>query len=259
MTDHHWNRREFRRCALVVGALGAASPWLAACSRTEVSSGGPEGNVLDRVRDQGFIRVGFANEAPYGFADSSGKLTGEAAEVARKVFAKLGVPEIQGVLTEFGSLIPGLQAGRFDDVAANPDVKLGVLAGAVEGGYANDAGVRQSQIVTFNDQTSGLEGLQAGRVDAFSLTSISLRNLLSNRPDVPLEVTEPFTPVVDGEKQLGCGGYGFRTSDAALVEAFNEELAAMKESGELLEAIEPFGFSEAELATDHTTAELCQA
>jgi polar amino acid transport system substrate-binding protein len=30
----------------------------------------------------------------------------------------MGVPEIEGVLTEFGSLIPGLQAGRFDAITA---------------------------------------------------------------------------------------------------------------------------------------------
>ncbi|MBA3278940.1 MAG: ectoine/hydroxyectoine ABC transporter substrate-binding protein EhuB, partial [Geodermatophilaceae bacterium] len=36
------------------------------------------------------------------------------------------------------------------------------------------------------------------------------------------------------------------------------ELANLKDSGRLLEIIEPFGFSEAEL-TDLTTDELCQA
>src|SRR5512142_2320672 len=63
---------------------------------------------LDRVKKQGFIRIGFANEAPYGYATPDGKLTGEAPEVAKAVLAKMGINEVDGVLTEFGSLIPGL-------------------------------------------------------------------------------------------------------------------------------------------------------
>jgi polar amino acid transport system substrate-binding protein len=44
-------------------------------------------------------------------------LFGRGAE-ARVVFGEMQVPRIEGVLTEFGSLIPGLQAGRFDVIAA---------------------------------------------------------------------------------------------------------------------------------------------
>src|ERR671919_429881 len=74
--------------------------------------------TLERVKAQGFIRVGFANEAPFGYATPDGKLTGEAPEVAKAVLAKIGIPQVDGVLTEFGSLIPGLKAGRFDIIAA---------------------------------------------------------------------------------------------------------------------------------------------
>src|SRR5215510_4383735 len=74
--------------------------------------------TLERAKADGFIRVGFANEAPFGFATPDGKLTGEAPEVAKAVLAKIGIPQVDGVLTEFGSLIPGLKAGRFDIIAA---------------------------------------------------------------------------------------------------------------------------------------------
>lgn len=77
------------------------------------------GDSLARIREAGVVRVGFANEAPYAFIDANtGRLTGEAPELARLVFRQLGVPEIQGVLTEFGALIPALKAGRFDVIAA---------------------------------------------------------------------------------------------------------------------------------------------
>lgn len=81
------------------------------------ASGG--GDTLQRIREAGSVRVGFANEAPYAYVDTrTGRLTGEAPELARLVFRQLGVPDIQGVLTEFGSLIPALKAGRFDVIAA---------------------------------------------------------------------------------------------------------------------------------------------
>src|SRR3546814_15285441 len=75
-------------------------------------------STLEKAREAGFIRIGFANEAPYGFATPDGKLTGEAPEVAKAVLKKMGINEVDGVLTEFGSLIPGLKAGRFDIIAA---------------------------------------------------------------------------------------------------------------------------------------------
>src|SRR4051794_35676063 len=69
--------------------------------------------TLERAKKDGFVRIGFANEAPFGYATPDGKLTGEAPEVAKAVLAKMGIPQVDGVLTEFGSLIPGLKARRF--------------------------------------------------------------------------------------------------------------------------------------------------
>ena len=72
------------------------------------------GSTLERVKEQGYIRVAFANEAPYAYATTAGKLTGEAPEIARAIFKKMGIDQLDGVLTEWASLIPGLRAGRFD-------------------------------------------------------------------------------------------------------------------------------------------------
>lgn len=91
-------------------------------SKTDGSSGNTimgTSTTLERVRKQGVVRIGFANEAPYAYVDTkTGKLTGEAPEIARVVLKRLGINEVKGVLTEFGSLIPGLKANRFDIIAA---------------------------------------------------------------------------------------------------------------------------------------------
>jgi len=106
-----------RLALLVVLALFVAWLW----PRPGELAGGAKtgGDTLARIREAGTVRVGFANEAPFAYVDAeTGRLTGEAPELARLVFRQLGVAEIRGVLTEFGSLIPALKAGRFDVIAA---------------------------------------------------------------------------------------------------------------------------------------------
>jgi polar amino acid transport system substrate-binding protein len=55
--------------------------------------------TLERAKKLGYIRVGFASEAPFGFATPDGKLTGEAPEVAKAILKKTGISEVDGVLT----------------------------------------------------------------------------------------------------------------------------------------------------------------
>jgi len=76
-------------------------------------------STLEAAKAAGKIRIGYANEAPYAYMDSGkNEITGEAVEIARVVLKRMGINEVEGVLTEFGSLIPGLQAKRFDIIAA---------------------------------------------------------------------------------------------------------------------------------------------
>jgi polar amino acid transport system substrate-binding protein len=77
-----------------------------------------EETTLEKVKRTGVIRVGYANDIPFGYVTEDGLLTGEAPEVARKVFSKMGVQRIEGIFVEFGSLIDGLKAGRYDMITA---------------------------------------------------------------------------------------------------------------------------------------------
>jgi len=103
--------------------------------------GAPENETtLEKAQRLGSVTIGFANEKPYAYQTAEGKLTGEAVEVARAVLENLGITKVEGILTEFGSLIPGLKAKRFDMVTAgmfvtperakdvsfaNPEYKIG--------------------------------------------------------------------------------------------------------------------------------------
>lgn len=91
MAHSEWTRRDFFRRSAVMGAVALGGPTLlSACQST-----GGDGDTLEQARQAGSIRIGIANEAPYGFADSSGKVTGEAPEVARAVFKNMGINGVQ--------------------------------------------------------------------------------------------------------------------------------------------------------------------
>jgi polar amino acid transport system substrate-binding protein len=77
-----------------------------------------QSSTMQQIKKQGYIRVAVANEIPYGFVNASGDAEGFGPQVAKIVLHKMGIDNIQWVVTEFGSLIPGLKAGRFDMVAA---------------------------------------------------------------------------------------------------------------------------------------------
>lgn len=244
--------------------------------------------------------MGFANEKPYGYENASGQLTGEAPDVARAVLKRLGVGSIKGRLVDFGALIPGLEAGRYDLIAAgmfitpkrcaailfsDPDycalealgvkagnpknlsdyksvatsgAKLAVESGAVEVGYAKAAGVPTSRLVILSTPSALVQAVEAGRADAFSLTSITVNTLVKTTGG-KLEMAKPFVPVVDGKSQYGCGGYGFRKSDTSFRDSFNAELDKMRTSDEILPIISQFGFTKdnVDLAKKHTAAKLC--
>lgn len=258
-------------------------------------------STLEQARERGFIRVGFANEVPYAYANPDGTLSGQAVEVARAVFAELGIPEMDGVLTEFGSLIPGLQANRFDaitagmyvtptrceqvafgdpeyqigegivvpegnpmgitsyeDIAANPEIRVGTGAGWLEYDYMIAMGVQDAQIVTFPDAPSGMAGLQANRIDVFTGTSLTMREIAGRTNGVAF-VEDFEQPVIDGEPIISYGAAAFRIADADFRDAYNEVLAELKADGRLAELIEPFGFGATELPGAMTSAEFCGA
>jgi len=129
------------------------------------------------------------------------------------------------------------------------------MAGAIEYDYAVAVGVAKDQIVTVPDQPSALSALQAGRVDAITMTGPALQSMLDAAKDPKIERVMDFTqPVIDGKAVQGYGAAAFRQEDDDFREAYNTELENLKKSGELLEILKQFGFTEQEYPGD-TTAE----
>jgi polar amino acid transport system substrate-binding protein len=252
--------------------------------------------ALERIKAQGYIRVGFANEAPFGYATPDGKLTGEAPEVAKAVLAKMGITQVDGVLTEFGSLIPGLKAGRFDIIAAGmfinpkrcaeiafsePSYGIGqaflVPAGNPKGltDYAAFAANPEAKLAVMSGAVEAdyakTAGVAEGQLVVLPDQSSLLAAVQAGRADAAAltalsiadmakkgEGVESTKPFgeVAGVSVKGHGGFGFRKEDTDLYEAFNTELKAFLGTPEHVALVEPFGFG-ADYLPNKTMEELC--
>lgn len=268
--------------------------------------------TLDRILREGRVYIGFANVAPYASATEEGEVTGAAPSITKAVFQKIaeknGLDEIDvvGVLSTWGSLIPGLQAGRFDlvtsgmfiyperceqvlfadpqiksfdgiavqegnpfdiynleDIAANPDFRIGTGSGYSEYDALLEAGVPEDQISLYPDDQSGFAALQADRVDGFITAGASVPWMIEeyeadDEADAVL-LTEPDQiPVLGGEPYVNYSGAGFRMDDVALRDAYNAALDELKESGELAEILESITGFTADAVPDVTAEEVCQ-
>uniref|UniRef100_A0AAU2A6Y6 Ectoine/hydroxyectoine ABC transporter substrate-binding protein EhuB n=1 Tax=Streptomyces sp. NBC_00093 TaxID=2975649 RepID=A0AAU2A6Y6_9ACTN len=294
----HIGRRSLLAGVAALGTLGTVGSFgTLGCSRVSAASGVEGGDLLDRLRAQGVVRLGIAGEIPQGFIDKNGELTGEAPELARVIFKRLGVDRLQPVPTEFGSLIPGLNSQQFDVVAAgmyvNPErcqqvlfadpdyqmldsfvvrkgnpkdlhnysdivkkkAKLATGTGYAQIQHAVEAGYKESDLLIVPDQVAGLNAVEAGRVDAFSGTAVTVRLVAKNSRKA--EAADAFAPIIDGKPRVDGGAFAFRLTETKLRDAFNVELHKLKKSGEVYRILRPFGFTQDEM-TDLTAKELCR-
>jgi polar amino acid transport system substrate-binding protein len=279
-----------RRIAILTGAVFAAGTAMLA------TTGIAAAEKLDDLKAQGFARVAIANEPPYTAVAADGKVSGAAPDVAREVFKRLGVPDIVASISEYGAMIPGIQAHRFDaitaglfmkpercsavaysepilcdaeaflvrkgnpkgfksyeDIAKDATATVGAPGGGTEEKLALNAGVPRERVIVVPDGQSGLKMLQDGRIDVYSLPVLSLNDLKKKSGDETIEVVAPVVGA-----PVYCDGTAFNKNDTALRDAYDAELAKMKQSGEFAKLIEPYGFSAA-AAMSTTRDKLCSA
>ncbi|MGW5148627.1 ectoine/hydroxyectoine ABC transporter substrate-binding protein EhuB [Rhodococcus koreensis] len=277
------------RAAVAFAGLMVAAGSVAGCTKTDTTSGG---SLLQQLQDSGTVTVGFAGEAPYSF-EQDGQLTGATVALHREIFKNLGIDNVEGVSTDFGALIPGLQARRFDVVSAGmsilpqrceqaafsePEFNYTTALMVPKGNPANltdmqsvqQSGARMAAMTGAIEsdyaQQLGIDAMQVaspqdgmdavanGRADVFALTGISLNWLAQNNPQAPVEVTNSFVAVIDGVPQVGAGGTVFRKEDTELRDAYNAELAKITSDKEkYLSIVGPFGFTEEELPDPNLT------
>ncbi len=80
------------------------------------------GPLTDRIAAGEPIRIGFANEIPFAYPAEDGSPRGFVNVEALGVLAAMGYTDIEPVQTDWGGLIPGLQAGRFDIITGGMNI-----------------------------------------------------------------------------------------------------------------------------------------
>lgn len=200
---------------LVVLALFIAFVFaLSACGDSASSGNGEDSDSSDRLtqlQEDGTVVVGFANEKPYAY-EEDGELKGVAVDVATAVLNELGIENVEGHLADFGQLIPGLEAKKYDIITASmainaercenvafgePEVKYGEGLIVEAGNPLNlhsykDIADNPDVTVAIMSGATEIEFVQIEGVDP---------NQIQNAPDIPAT----FSAVESGRAQATTG------------------------------------------------------
>lgn len=258
-------------------------------------AGSVQAATLDTVKSNSSIRIGYANETPFAFTETDGTVTGESPEIAKIIFARMGIKQVNGVLTEWGSLIPGLRAGRFDVIAAGmyitparckqvlftdpqyqlPDALL-VAKGNPKKLHSYEDIAKQPEVKlaimagTVNLAYARDSGVKDEQILQVPDTTAQLQAVRAGRADAAVgtqltmkglaskggDKVEAMTEFEDDPSHIGYGALAFRPEDKDLRDAVNAELKKWLGSEEHLNTVAPFGFDKSNV-TSKTAAELC--
>jgi polar amino acid transport system substrate-binding protein len=99
-----------RRHFLGVTAATAGALALPGIARAETT--------LERIKSSGTVSIGIANEKPYGFVETDGSLAGAVPDIIEAALRPHGVTTFKSEIVDFSSMIPGINANRFDIIGA---------------------------------------------------------------------------------------------------------------------------------------------
>lgn len=249
-------------------------------------------NRMEDIKESGNLSVAMAVEPPFANFDG-GKLSGAGPEVLMAAMKKLGIENFEASITDWGAMIPGLQARRYDVIAtglfmreercnailfSQPDL-CSTWGFAVKEG--NPKGLKSMEDLVSADAMLGACGGCAAEKKALE-TGLPRDNILNVTDplggmkmleagridalvysDVSLydalkksgsEGVEIVAPLTGGA--INCAGVGFHPEDRELRDAYDKALAELKASGEFAAIVEPYNFNP-QYAIDKTREELC--
>lgn len=241
------------------------------------------------------IRIGFANEIPFAYPDDAGAPKGFVNVITIAVLNKMGYDKIEPVQTEWGGLIPGLNADRFDIVTggmnilasrceniafSEPIAKVGdgfiVAPGNPKkiGDYKSL--VDANAIMVTGAGYSNIEAAKAAGVPEGNIMQVPgpteiLAAVRAGRADAGAGTYFTMKQLADSsggavevtdpnampEESFNWAGIGFRKSDQDFLDKFNAALAEYIGTEEMLAAVAEYGYGEAALPGDQTTEWVC--
>lgn len=276
----------------VTRLLSASALAVIATSAVSVGNVQAEG-TLERLQKAGTVKIAIANEPPYSAIDGDGNVTGAAPDVAKAVFKELGINNVEPVIVDYGAMIPGLMAKRFDVVAAGlyikpercnailfsqPDV-CDAEAFAIKG--ENPKNISDYKSLADNGAIVGVCGgcaeekyaLKAGvkreNIVVVPDGAAGMKMLQSGRIDAlalaGLVISDLLRKAQDSKLDIiypvadapqSCAGAGFRKADKAFRDAYDVALAKIKKDGSFGKITDNYGFA-TDTALAKTRADYC--
>jgi polar amino acid transport system substrate-binding protein len=252
------------------------------------------GPLQDRIDAGETIRIGFANIPLWGYPNENGEADGFTNDIAIQVLASMGLTNIEPVVTDWGGLIPGLRAERFDLITGG----MYVLGSRCENVAFSEPVARSGDGILvaagnpedINSYTDILEGGHIMVTGAGYNTVEAARNLgiaNENIMQVP-GPTEMLAALIAGRADAAVltdfeaqhlaadheevdladssqmedwsknyAAIGFRHADQDFVDRFNEALAAYIGSDEMMALVSEHEYTEVHLPGDTTTEWAC--
>lgn len=270
---------------ILLGIVTAAAPAL-------VATAGP---LQDRIDAGESIRIGFANEIPWAYPGEENEPLGFANVHTLGVLEKMGYDNIEPVVTEWGGLIPGLKAGRFDIITGGMyilNARCENVAFAEPMGSFGDAFLvpegNPKGIATYEDirdgghvmvTGAGYNTIEAARREGIDDPQIMqvpgpteiLAAMRAGRADAGALTF--FTALNLAEESGGAlevtdpsalpvwtknwVGIAFSPDDEEFLAAFNAAQAEYLGSDEMLERVAEFKYTASQLPGDATTEWIC--
>lgn len=253
------------------------------------------GALLDKVKGGEPIRLGFANEVPWAYPGENNAPKGFVNAIALGILDEMGITDIEPVVTEWGGLIPGLNANRFDVITGgmyilNSRCKNVAFSDPIA--VVGDAFIVQKgnpkNIQTYEDIKAKGAILVTGA--GYNIVEVAKRKGIS--PSNIMEVPGPteilaavragradaggvtyFTaqnlaqkgggavavtdPTKLPEETMNWVGIAFRKSDTDFLAEFNKALNDYLGSDEMMKDVADYPYTKANLPGDATTEYAC--
>jgi polar amino acid transport system substrate-binding protein len=253
------------------------------------------GPLMDRIAAGEPIRIGFANELPFAYPGENGEPRGFVNAHTLGVLGKMGYTNIEPVQTDWGGLIPGLQAGRFDIITggmnilaarcenvafSEPMARIGdgfLVAAGNPKGLGNYEDIREQGAIMVtgagysNIQAARDAGVEDGNIMQVPGPTEILAAVRAGRADAGAGTYFTMRQLADStdgalevsdpdampEESFNWAGIGFNKEDQDFVDAFNAAQAEYLGSEEMLAAVAEYGYSDATLPGEVTTEWVC--
>lgn len=130
----------------------------------------------------------------------------------------------------------------YEAVAISGDARLGIIPGQVQFDAAKSAGVRDSQIVLFNNQPEAVVALLAGKIDAFAATAVGNRVIANANKKLEAVAHENSK-----DRKSPVGAFSFSNLNHGLLQAVNAQLRKYLGSADHRTRMAKYGITQTEI------------